>query len=300
MIVSVEIVADEAVTPPRAHRHRWWKEAAIVIAFYTVYSMVRNQFGSQRLAADGVPEAAFNNAMRVIRWEKSLGLYREEAIQDWFLQAPVWMIRFWNGFYGTAHFVVTIAVFVVLYRKRPDVFALWRNTLAIMTALALVGFSFFPLMPPRLLDEPCPPAGFGGACISTPLRGADGDNELQSFGFVDTLAERGGLWNFDSGGMASISNQYAAMPSLHIGWATWCAFAMWPLLRRRRTRAAVLLYPLATLWCIVVTANHFWLDGVGGQIVFMLGFLGGWGLHEMNQRRLDRRHLSRVLGDLAT
>lgn len=280
--------------PQRTHRHRWWKEALLVVGFYTIYTLVRNQFGSQRLANDGVPEQAFNNAMRVIRWERSLGLYHEETLQDWFLEWPIWMIRFWNAFYGTAHFIVTIAVFVLLFRKRPDVFALWRNALAIMTALALVGFSFFPVMPPRLLDEPCPPEAYGGACIPTAMRGVDFDDEIQDFGFVDTLAERGGLWNFDSGGIASVSNQYAAMPSLHIGWATWCAFAMWPLARRRWVRIAVLAYPLATLWCILVTANHFWLDGVGGQAVFLLGFLGGWGLHEWNQRRLDRRELERL------
>ena len=57
------------------------------------------------------------------------------------------------------------------------------------------------------------------------------------------------------------------MPSLHIGWALWCALAMWPLLRRRWQRVAVILYPLATLFCIIVTANHFWLDGVGGLVI---------------------------------
>jgi len=90
--------------------------------------------------------------------------------------------------------------------------------------------------------------------------------------------------------MASISNQYAAMPSLHIGWSTWCAIAVWPLLRRRWLKALVLLYPAATLFCIVVTGNHFWLDGAGGLVVFGVGSLIGWGLHRWNQNRLDRRH----------
>jgi membrane-associated phospholipid phosphatase len=90
--------------------------------------------------------------------------------------------------------------------------------------------------------------------------------------------------------MNSISNQYAAMPSLHIGWASWCAFAMWPLLRRRWTKAAVLLYPAATLFCIVVTGNHYWIDGVGGQVALGIGALLGWGLHRWNQNRLDTRH----------
>jgi membrane-associated phospholipid phosphatase len=81
------------------------------------------------------------------------------------------------------------------------------------------------------------------------------------------------------------------MPSLHIGWSTWCALAVWPLLRRRWTKIAVLFYPLATLFCIIVTANHFWLDGVGGLAVFAVGSLIGWGMHRWNQNRLDRREM---------
>ena len=112
------------------------------------------------------------------------------------------------------------------------------------------------------------------------------------FGFVDTLEEYGGPWSFDSEAMADLSNQYAAMPSLHIGWSTWCAVAMWPLLRRRWQRVAVFLYPLATLFCIIVTGNHYWIDGVGGLLAFALGTLVGWGLHRWNQNRLDRKHCS--------
>ena len=130
-----------------------------------------------------------------------------------------------NVFYGTAHFVITLSVFMLLFVKRKAVFPQWRNTLAVMTALAIFGFALFPLMPPRLLDTPC--SEFGGECIGSGLRPEGG-----TFGFVDTLDVYGGPWSFDSEGMANISNQYAAMPSLHIGWATWSAIAMWPLLHR--------------------------------------------------------------------
>jgi hypothetical protein len=281
--------------PARVHRLHWWKEALIVGAFYVVYSWIRNRFGSNTIATDGVPEAAFHNAEWVIRLERALGLFHEESIQELFLARP-WFIQFWNVYYGTAHFFVTIGVFTLLFFKRADVFPQWRNTLAAMTALAILGFAFFPLMPPRLLDQPCPAPGtveFGGACVESTLRpGKDqtfqGDN---GFGFVDTLSVYGGPWRFDSEEVASISNQYAAMPSLHIGWSTWCALAVWPLLRRRWTKVAVLFYPLATLFCIVVTANHFWLDGIGGLVVFSVGALIGWGMHRWNQNRLDRRDM---------
>ncbi len=279
--------------PARVHRLHWWKEALIVAAFYLVYSWIRNRFGSNTIAADGVPEAAFHNAERIIRLERAFGLFHEESVQELFL-AQRWFIQFWNVYYGTAHFFVTLSVFVLLFFKRKDVFPQWRNTLAAMTALAIIGFAFFPLMPPRLLDQPCPTPDaveFGGACVPSELRpGPDLEfNGSNGFGFVDTLSVYGGPWRFDSDEVASISNQYAAMPSLHIGWSTWCALAVWPLLRRRWTRIAVLIYPLATLFCIVVTGNHFWVDGLGGILAFAIGALLGWGLHRWNQNRLDRR-----------
>jgi membrane-associated phospholipid phosphatase len=289
-------VADQALVPPREHRVHWWKEALIVSVFYALYSWTRNQFGSNKIAADGIPDQAFTNAERIIQLERWLGVFHEESIQDLFLPYRHF-IQLWNTYYGTAHFFVTIAVFVLLYVKRRDVFPQWRNTLAAMTALAIVGFAWFPLMPPRLLDEPCPAQveyEYGGACIPTGLRGDDG------FGFVDTLSEYGGPWSFDSETVASISNQYAAMPSLHIGWATWCAIAVWPLVRRRWVKILVLLYPAVTLFCIVVTANHYVLDGVGGLVVFGVGALIGWGLHRWNQDRLDRRHAELTIGALAS
>ncbi len=282
----MQVVEEQVTAPEREHRVYWWKEALIVAVFYAVYSWTRNLFGSNKIAGDGIPDQAFTNAVRVIRVETVLNLFHEETIQAWFLPYK-WFIQFWNTWYGTMHFIVTLGVFVLLFLKRRDVFPQWRNTLAAMTALAILGFAFFPLMPPRLLDEPCPandPTSYGGACIHTSERPEDG------WGFVDTLAEYGGPWSFDSETMASISNQYAAMPSMHIGWSTWCVAAVWPLLRRKWMKALALLYPLATLFCIIVTANHFWLDGVGGLLAFGLGAVIGWGLHRWNQDRLDRRH----------
>ena len=295
-------MTDDTPTPVpdevREHRTWWWKEILIMGAFYFIYSLTRNRFGSIRVSGDDIPLNSFNNAMKVIRFERAVGLYHEESIQQWFLPYK-WFIQLMNTYYGTAHFAVTIGVFFVLMNRRKDVFPLFRNALAAMTGLAIIGFALFPLMPPRLLDAPCPGTAttvvagkeiarttFGGDCISTKLRNYNGATE---FGFVDTLKEYGGPWDFDSGGIAKRSNQYAAMPSLHIGWASWCAFAIWPLARRKWIRAAVLLYPALTLFCIVVTGNHFWLDGIGGILALAGGFVIGALLHRFNQRRLDAK-----------
>ncbi|MEN9648812.1 MAG: hypothetical protein RLZ17_853, partial [Actinomycetota bacterium] len=242
------------------HRMVWWKEAIIISVFYSVYTAIRNQFGSTLVEGVSVPNHAFTNAIRVIRFERWIGLFHEETIQEWFLP-HIWFIKTMNVYYGTAHFFVTLGVFVALYKFRPSVFGQWRNTLAVMTALAIIGFSLFPLMPPRLLDAPCPDAGFGAECIPSELRTRNG---AENFGFVDTIKELGGPWAFDSGPGSKITNQYAAMPSLHIGWSTWCAFGLWPIARKFWMRLALLVYPSVTMLCIIVTGNHFWIDGVGG------------------------------------
>ena len=279
-----------AVAIARHNRTLWWKELLIVAIFYAIYTMIRNQFGSALVNCVDVPLHSFTNAVRVILIERALGLYHEESIQDFFLPYT-WLIETMNTYYGTAHFFVTLGVFILLFKRRPDVFGQWRNTLAAMTGLAILGFVLFPLMPPRLLDAPCPSAtgGFGGACIEHELRNYNG---ATNFGLVDTIAEFGGPWAFNEGPAASLSNQYAAMPSLHIGWSTWCVFALWPLAKKRWKRIVLFLYPATTLFCIVVTGNHFWLDGLGCIVVFTVGYYIGTYLNNANNRRLDARMAS--------
>ena len=230
--------------PRRPPHLRWWKELLTIIVFYLVYSWIRNQFGSESVQAS----VAFANAERIIDLEKLIWSYHEETIQQWFLDDR-WFIQFWNLFYGSFHFVVTTAALVYLYVRQGHRYVRLRTTLAVTTALALIGFALFPLMPPRLLPD--------------------------HFGFVDTLRTYGGLWSFDDDALKKVSNQYAAMPSLHFAWATWSAMVLVPALRRRWARALALVYPLLTLFAIVVTANHFWIDAAGGALILGLGYLAG-------------------------
>jgi hypothetical protein len=266
-------------TVERPIRLYWWKEASLAGAFYLIYSFTRNRFGSHRVEIGEEPLHAFNNALRIIDWEKAVHLFWEPQIQSWFLDRSGFL-QFWNTFYGTAHFIVTAGAFIWLYRARPAIFPLWRNVLAATTALAIVGFSMFPLMPPRLLDS-----GdlYGGARLEE-------ERGIEPYGLVDTLEVYGGPWSFDSGAMQKVSNQYAAMPSLHIAWSTWCALVMWQLTRKRWARVLIVLYPFLTLFGIVVTANHFLLDAVGGLFTLGVGYLIGRGLFEWNVRRIARAH----------
>lgn len=233
-------------------RLRWWREVLYVLAFYGVYTMIRNTQGSRTASV----AHAFNNAKHVIRWEEFLSIYHEAWIQHLFLPWR-WFIQFWNVYYGSAHFIVTTAALIWLFRRMPSRYPLWRNTLAATTGLALIGFALYPLMPPRLLNE----CTRFGACAT------------RDYGFVDTLRVIGGLWDFDSGTFAKISNQYAAMPSLHCAWAGWVTFVVWPALRHRWTKVLAIVYPFLTVFCIVVTGNHYILDAVGGFAVLGAGFL---------------------------
>ena len=88
----------------RSARPVWWREILYVLAFYAVYSFIRNQFGSAAVS----PHQAFRNAVTVINVERALGLHVEPVVQGWFLANSVF-IRAWNVFYGSFHFVVTAA-----------------------------------------------------------------------------------------------------------------------------------------------------------------------------------------------
>ena len=230
--------------PGLARPLRWWKEVVIALVFYGIYSAVRNMQGSATVSASH----AFNNARRVMDLERFLGLYHELSIQRAFLESEL-VMTFWNVFYGTLHFVVTIFVLVLLFRRFPARYARWRNALAATTGLALIGFAFYPLMPPRLLPA--------------------------SYGFVDSLAVFGSPWSFDSSAMHKISNQYAAMPSLHFAWALWCGCALVSALRHWVTKLLGALYPVGTLAAIVITANHFIIDAVAGAAVLGVGWVVG-------------------------
>jgi hypothetical protein len=261
------------------HRLRWWHEVLYIVLVYVAYSAVRNQFGS----GDGgvvAAETALNHAKAVIQVERNLHLYFEDRLQRWYLDLPGdGLIRFWNVYYGLGHFVVTALALVLLFRRQPGRYRLWRNTLAATTLLALAGFAAFSLMPPRLLDDP----GLYGGCqvyASDVPEGWDahdaGRPPCDEYDYVDTVAVYGGWASFGSDEMAAVSNQYAAMPSMHIGWSTWCALVFVPMARRRWLRALAIAYPLATLFDIMVTANHYWIDGLGGLACLACGFGVAW------------------------
>ena len=222
----------------------WWVELLAVLAFYLVYSAIRDANGSH-------PLHAFHDAKHIIWLEHHLGIFHEATIQHWALHFTPLIVTA-NYMYGSLHFIVTIGVAVWLYRSYSNDYPRFRNTLAITTGLALIGFTVFPLMPPRLL--------------------ADSGLHL---GFVDTLQRYPTFWSFDSGPAAKVSNQYAAMPSVHIAWSTWCTLALVPHVKTLPRKILAACYPVMTFIVIIITANHYVIDAVGGLVILSIGWVLG-------------------------
>ncbi|MEO7555011.1 MAG: phosphatase PAP2 family protein [Acidimicrobiales bacterium] len=273
-----EVTEADGPAPAAADRHpRLWREAVYIVVLYLAYSSVRNHFGSAGGPAGHANGIAYGHALDIIHIEQRLHLFFEEDLQDWYLGLPsAGLIQVWNLFYGTAHFIVTAVALAVLFARDKGRYVLWRNTLAATTLVALVGFASFSLMPPRLLSE-------------TPERYGPPAGTHAPATFEDTLAKYPTFWSFDSGGLKNISNQYAAMPSLHTAWSTWSALVLVPLVRRRWLKALIALHPIATVFCITVTANHYWLDALFGLVTLGVGYaIAAWLTAWWTRRRRRR------------
>ncbi|MFF8937434.1 phosphatase PAP2 family protein [Streptomyces paradoxus] len=217
-------------------------ELLLLRVTYAAYSQVR-------LAAGG----GSNSAGRAEAEEHGMQLYDLERtlrldIEHWVNHTVVgigWLREFLDQYYTSFHFFVPLAVLAVLYWRRPGDYRWARSALGFATLLALVGFWLYPLAPPRLMP---------------------------TLGFIDTVH---GVQDFsrpDYGTLTALTNQYAAMPSLHFGWSLWCGVVIAVLATRWWLKALGLLHPLFTFASIVATANHWVLDAAGGAVVVAAGF----------------------------
>ncbi|MFE4047766.1 phosphatase PAP2 family protein [Streptomyces sp. YIM B13518] len=218
-------------------RPRLWFEILLIAVSYWTYSLVRNAVPEQRAEA-------LRNADWIWRLEQQLGLAFEESVNH-AANSVTWLIVGMNYYYATLHFVVTLGVLVWLYRGHPGRYGAARLVLFTTTGIALVGYYLYPLAPPRLMNG-------------------------QSF--VDTVLVHQTWGSMASGDLKNMSNQYAAMPSMHIGWSVWSGLTVFALAGVPWARVLGAVYPVVTLVVIVATANHFWLDAVGGVLCLAFGY----------------------------
>lgn len=222
----VELVGERGKAPTQRPAPVVWRvlrEAVLLATLFGVYSAGR-QFAAKNTGS------AFDHAREVLSWQNWLHLPNEAAVQQAALQAPH-LVESANLYYASVHAPLTGAVLLWLSIWRPKAYPHVRWTIAALTGLALIGHIVFPLAPPRMMP-----------------------------GFVDTGLRFGqSVYGPDASG--GVVNQFAAMPSLHVGWAALIALSM-ILITRTKWRWLWLLHPIITFGVVVVTANHYWLDGI--------------------------------------
>ncbi|MFF3985829.1 phosphatase PAP2 family protein [Streptomyces sp. NPDC001797] len=201
------------------------REFLLVAGLFLVY-----KFGRQ--LATGHTAEALHNAHRIWDLERTLHLPSEVDVQSALLHGDT-LVHLANTYYAIVHFPATLAFLVWLYLKRPAHYVWARRVLALVTAAALVLPFTFPLAPPRM---------------------------LAASGLIDT-ARVYGPSVYGPPSSDHLSNQFAAMPSLHFGWALMVAIGMIAA-TRSRWRWLWLLHPAITLLVIVGTANHYWVDAI--------------------------------------
>ncbi|MET9800705.1 phosphatase PAP2 family protein [Streptomyces sp. NPDC006368] len=238
----------------RTPRHpRIWFEILLIAVSYWTYSLIRNAVPEQKAEA-------LRNADWIWRAEQTLGIAVEKTVNH-AVDSVTWLIVGMNYYYATLHFLVTIGVLVWLYRRHPGRYAATRLVLFSTTGIALLGYYLYPLAPPRLMT---------------------------SENFIDTVLVHHTWGSMASGDLKHMSNQYAAMPSMHIGWSLWCGLTIHALAKAPWAKILGFLYPTTTLVVIVATANHFWLDAVGGMICLAFGYTLAYAWYGRVPHRLPR------------
>jgi hypothetical protein len=217
-------------------RPRLWREILLIGVCYGAYSFVRNLVPTRHIAA-------LHRAGDLLSLERALHIDVELPLNHLFARVG-WLGVGANYYYATLHFAVTIGVLGWLFARHPGRYRPYRWWMFGTTVSALIGFWFYPLAPPRMM-----------------------------FGYVDTVLAFHTWGLYDSSPLATVSNQYAAMPSLHTAWSLWCAVAIVQVARQTWVKVLAVCYPVCTVIVIMGTANHFILDAVGGVVSLAFGLL---------------------------
>lgn len=222
----------------RAQRHRLYRDAfemALVAVAFLLYFLVRGA------VVDRAGEA-LDNAQRIIDLERTVGIFWEPRLQAAVIDRRP-LVEMFNFIYFWLDFPLIVGFGLWLYVRRRHEYTVARDALLLSGAIALVIYNLFPVMPPRLLPS--------------------GD-------FVGTV-EKYSNFSYQAQSTQAFVNPYAAVPSLHFGWAMIIGGAMVLSTRNPLVRGFGVLLPWAQLAAIVFTANHYIVDALAGVVVCLVG-----------------------------
>jgi membrane-associated phospholipid phosphatase len=207
------------------------RQLAIWFGWLLAYQIARGM-------ADRSPAAAFENGLKVIDVERRLGALWELSLQGALVSSD-FLIELSSITYWLSQFAVLGLSLLWVYLRRNEHFLRFRNTVLLANAIGLIGYVLLPTAPPRMFPD---------------------------FGFVDTLAHFSAI-NHGSAAIELASNPYAAMPSLHAADALIVGVVMASIVRARWGKLLWLAWPAWVSFCVMATANHFWLDIAAGALV---------------------------------
>ncbi len=242
----------------------WWVEGLAAVAVAAVYLVA-----PPAVPSEATIRVAEHRGAALFEWEARWGLAIEPAVQS--AVAAIHLEWLANWLYGSLHFALTAAAFVVLLRRRPTAYPRWRTAFVVASVGAFALHRWLPVAPPRLV-----PDGQGSTLMS------------------DWLAQHSTLWSFESGPISEVANHYSAVPSMHVGWAVLSAVALASATSSRWRTAILVGYPVLVTVVVMATGNHFLVDALAGAAV-ALGALAGVRVagdlarHFRERRGRDRR-----------
>ena len=227
--------------PPAAatvRRSPWWIELLAVAWLAIIYDQLVGS-APTRL------QTAIAHGQGILSLERSLHLDPELSLNHW-LAGHHTLGVILSYYYDNAHFVVTLGLRAYVWWARPDIYRPLRNSLVLINVIGFAVFWRYPVAPPRLLP---------------------------GTSFVDIVANSHTFGSWHTGKLASEADQLAAMPSLHLAWATWSSLAIWRLSSRWWWRAVAVVYPIVTAVGVMTTGNHYLTDVLAGVLTMVLSVI---------------------------
>jgi hypothetical protein len=232
IVISLLLIAHRQIPRGGTWYYRLARELLLITPAVFLYFTVRGIV----VAREAI---AYENAESIIQLQSWLGIFHEPTLQTWILGSDL-LVKLANWVYIWGHWPVVVGTLIWLIVRYPRSFSLYRNAFLISGIIAMFIFALYPVAPPRLMPD---------------------------LDVVDTVTEQSNSYRLLQ--PPTLTNPYAAMPSLHFGWNLLMGIALVREARSRPARLFGYIMPVMMYLGIVLTANHYLLDGIAGGVLVL-------------------------------